>query len=114
MITSIGTVASSKSADDYVLIGDKLKPKDGQYILKITEELWETAYFDQVKLITVDHPASNQISKSAITELQVGGRRQWAKPLGKKSSKSMSSSRNVILACRSACKVGIRHEWIQP
>ena len=61
MITPIGTVASSKSADDYVLIGDKLKPKDGQYILKITEELWETAYFDQVKLITVDHPASNQI-----------------------------------------------------
>ncbi len=61
MITPIGTVASSKSADDYVLIGNKLKPKNDQYILKITEELWETAYFDQVKLIAVDHPANNEI-----------------------------------------------------
>ena len=61
MITPIGTVASSKSADDYVLIGDRLKEKDGHYILKITEELWETAYFDQVKLITVDHPDGTQV-----------------------------------------------------
>ena len=37
--------------------GDQLKPADGQYRLQITEELWEAAYFDQVELIAVDHPA---------------------------------------------------------
>src|SRR5690606_15101754 len=29
----------------------------GEYRLQITEELWEAAYFDHVKLIAVDHPA---------------------------------------------------------
>ncbi|MEX2140725.1 MAG: FG-GAP-like repeat-containing protein [Pirellulales bacterium] len=36
--------------------GDKLVAKDGEYVLQLTEELWEAAYFDQVKLIAVDHP----------------------------------------------------------
>lgn len=37
--------------------GDRLVPRDGRYVLQITEELWEAAYFDEVKLIVVDHPA---------------------------------------------------------
>ena len=61
MITSIGTVASSDSSRDYVLIGHKMKPENGTYSLQITEELWETTYFDQVQLIAVDHPTGTQI-----------------------------------------------------
>ena len=38
-----------------------MKPKAGVYSLQITEELWETAYFDMVKLLAVDHPAGTQI-----------------------------------------------------
>ncbi|MFM8579853.1 MAG: hypothetical protein ACKOCN_13780, partial [Planctomycetaceae bacterium] len=30
---------------------------DGRYELEITEELWEAAYFDHVRLVAVDHPA---------------------------------------------------------
>lgn len=41
--------------------GDRLKPKDGKYILQITEELREAAYFDQVELYAVDHPAEVDI-----------------------------------------------------
>lgn len=41
--------------------GDKLKPKDGEYQLKITEELWEAGYFDQIKLFAIDHPAEADI-----------------------------------------------------
>ncbi len=37
--------------------GEMLKPKDGVYSLRITEELWETVYFDHASLIAVDHPA---------------------------------------------------------
>jgi hypothetical protein len=41
--------------------GDKLRPKDGQYPLRITAELWEIEYFDQIKLFAVDHPADIEI-----------------------------------------------------
>ncbi len=41
--------------------GDKLKAKDGKYLLNITEELWEAGYFDQVKLFAIDHPAGTDI-----------------------------------------------------
>ena len=41
--------------------GDRLKAKDGEYILKLTEELWEIGYFDSVKLLAVDHPADVDI-----------------------------------------------------
>src|SRR5207245_2909303 len=30
----------------------------GRYVLQLTEELWETAYLDQAKLLVVDHPDS--------------------------------------------------------
>ena len=41
--------------------GSKLKPKKGEYLLNITEELWEAGYFDQVKLFSIDHPAGTDI-----------------------------------------------------
>jgi len=34
------------------------RPRDGEYILKLTEELWETIYVDDVDLVAVDHPDS--------------------------------------------------------
>jgi len=47
---------------EYLLIpGDRLMERDGEYHLQMTEELWEAAYFDQVQLIAVDHPADVQI-----------------------------------------------------
>lgn len=41
--------------------GEKLKPKDGHYPLRVTAELWEVEYFDQIKLFAVDHPAGTDI-----------------------------------------------------
>lgn len=42
---------------EYIKIpGTALKPRDGKYVLQVTEELWETAYFDQISLIAVDFP----------------------------------------------------------
>ncbi|HEY5326650.1 MAG TPA: CRTAC1 family protein, partial [Mucilaginibacter sp.] len=49
----------SDASKEYLLIpGEKLKPKDGRYNIKITEELWEAVYFDKVGLVAVDHPDS--------------------------------------------------------
>lgn len=41
--------------------GDRLKAKDGSYPLRVTAELWEVEYFDEIKLFAVDHPAGTQI-----------------------------------------------------
>ena len=38
--------------------GDALRVRDGSYELRITDELWETFYVDEVELIAVDHPDS--------------------------------------------------------
>jgi hypothetical protein len=33
-----------------------LRPRDGRYIIQVTEELWETIYLDEAQLVVVDHP----------------------------------------------------------
>ena len=44
---------------EYIKIpGEMLKPKDGQYSMQVTEELWETVYFDKIELMVLDHPDS--------------------------------------------------------
>jgi tetratricopeptide (TPR) repeat protein len=54
--------AFADPSEDYFKIpGDMLKKKNGIYSIQLTCELWETAYFDQVKLYVVDHPDSADI-----------------------------------------------------
>lgn len=44
--------------DEYVSIaGESLKPLNGRYEIRLTEELREVSYIDQVRLIALDHPA---------------------------------------------------------
>ncbi len=48
--------------NEYVQIqGDQLVERDSYYDVKLTEELRETAYIDQIKLLVVDHPPDIQI-----------------------------------------------------
>jgi hypothetical protein len=60
----IDSVGSSKIAatEEWYKIGrDQLTPHDGYYDLRITGELWETYYYDYLKLMVVDHPAGTEI-----------------------------------------------------
>ncbi|MEO7143482.1 MAG: FG-GAP-like repeat-containing protein, partial [Bryobacteraceae bacterium] len=41
--------------------GAALTPVDGKYEVRITEELSEVSYLDQVRLIALDHPATSEI-----------------------------------------------------
>ncbi len=51
--------APSHASREYMRIpGRALASKNGRYVLQLTEELWETAYLDQAKLVAVDHPDS--------------------------------------------------------
>src|SRR5439155_15168335 len=48
--------APPHASREYMRIpGSALEPRDGRYVLQLTEELWETGYLDQVKLLAVDH-----------------------------------------------------------
>ncbi|MDX1671662.1 MAG: FG-GAP-like repeat-containing protein [Balneolaceae bacterium] len=47
---------------DWVKVGaEQLVPRDGYYDLRITAELWETHFFDHVRLMAVDHPTGSEI-----------------------------------------------------
>ncbi len=52
-----GELAPSRPWEYLLVNGDQLKAADGRYELRVTEELWEAAYFDQIQLLAVDHPA---------------------------------------------------------
>ena len=48
---------------DWVKVrGDQLQARDGYYNLRITADLWETHFFDEVKLMTVDHPVGLEVN----------------------------------------------------
>ncbi|HEV2354214.1 MAG TPA: hypothetical protein VGR89_08225, partial [Puia sp.] len=47
------------ASKEYLLIpGDKLRPRNGLYTVKITEELWEAVFIDKAGLVALDHPDS--------------------------------------------------------
>ncbi len=48
--------------DEYVSIpGEMLTERDGAYEIRMTEELREVSYIDQIKLLALDHPAGSEI-----------------------------------------------------
>lgn len=56
------TYAPASPAEDYIKVPQGLlKPNAGRYDLRITGELWETPYFDEVKLLAIDHPDSIEV-----------------------------------------------------
>ena len=56
-----GVVAKDRPWEYLKVDGDLVRPRDGVYDLRITEELWEIAYVDHVALMAVDHPADVDI-----------------------------------------------------
>lgn len=56
-----GELVPSRPWEYLKIPGEALQAKDGTYALQITEELWEIAYFDQIELIAIDHPADVDI-----------------------------------------------------
>jgi hypothetical protein len=51
--------APAGASQEYLRIpASALQPRNGKYTLQLTEELWETAFADQIGLLAVDHPDS--------------------------------------------------------
>jgi len=55
--------ASPHASQEYLRLpgGGLLRARDGRYQLRLTEELWETGYLDEARLLAVDHPESVQV-----------------------------------------------------
>jgi tetratricopeptide (TPR) repeat protein len=60
-INTLGTARVEATEEWYKIGGNELAPRDGYYDLRITAELWETYYYDQLALMTVDHPPGTDI-----------------------------------------------------
>jgi tetratricopeptide (TPR) repeat protein len=56
------SVWNQPDPDEYVRIsGDQLKPRDGRYELRITNELEEALFVDRLQLVAVDHRADRDV-----------------------------------------------------
>jgi hypothetical protein len=54
--------APAGASQEYLRIpGDALRPRHGRYVIQLTEELWETAYVDELRLVAFDHPDSVEL-----------------------------------------------------
>jgi hypothetical protein len=60
-INAQDTAGSSQTEDWVKIRGDQLTSRDGKYDIRITADLWETHFFDQVMLMAVDHPEGTEI-----------------------------------------------------
>jgi tetratricopeptide (TPR) repeat protein len=60
-INTLGTARVEATEEWYKIRGDQLQPREGYYDLRITAELWESYYYDQLALMVVDHPVGTDI-----------------------------------------------------
>src|SRR5207245_8003061 len=51
----------SPHPEEYVRLPESLGDQDGDYVFQLTDELRELDYFDQLRLVAVDHPATEEV-----------------------------------------------------
>lgn len=52
--------------EELVRLGDVPKARDGSYVFQVTDEMREADYVDQLRLLAVDHPASEEVYANEI------------------------------------------------
>jgi len=57
------TVFAEADPREHVWLGDEhlFQPRDGRYLVQITEELREVLYLDEARLVVVDHPPDTEV-----------------------------------------------------
>lgn len=59
--TTRGEVLRDRRWENLLLPGELVQPRDGVIELRVTEELWELAYFDHIQLTAIDHPDNTRV-----------------------------------------------------
>jgi hypothetical protein len=52
--------------EEFVRLPRELRAQNGQYVFQLTDELREVDFFDQLRLLAVDHPAAQEIYSNEI------------------------------------------------
>jgi tetratricopeptide (TPR) repeat protein len=52
--------------EELVRLGSKLRLQEGNYVFQVTNEMREVDYFDQLRLLAVDHPADEEVYADEI------------------------------------------------
>jgi tetratricopeptide (TPR) repeat protein len=52
--------------EELIRLGSSLRARDGRFVFQFTDELREVDYFDQVRLLAVDHPEAEEIYANEI------------------------------------------------
>lgn len=60
-----GSLAQA-NPQEFVRLPHAFAPQNGRYLVRFTDEMREVDYFDQVKLLAVDHPAEEKIYANEI------------------------------------------------
>jgi hypothetical protein len=60
-INALGAARVEATEEWYKIGGDQVVAKDGFYDLRITGELWETYYYDSLRMMAVDHPVGTEV-----------------------------------------------------
>ncbi len=82
-----GKLAQAREWEYLKIDGNRLREHKGEYRLMLTEELWEAAYFDQVRLLAVDHPAdveffsNEKVGPASVAEFHLHPVRRRHTPL---------------------------------
>jgi hypothetical protein len=77
-----GVLSPSRAWEYLHIDGARLKPRDGEYVMQLTEELWEATYLDEVQLLAVDHPddvsvfSNEKVGPAEIAEFKIHTVRQ--------------------------------------
>jgi hypothetical protein len=59
--TARGQLMPDRRWENLLLPARLMQPRDDGYEIRVTEELWEVAYFDQIQLTAVDHPEDTRL-----------------------------------------------------
>jgi tetratricopeptide (TPR) repeat protein len=60
-INTLGSMKIAATGEWYKIRRDQLVPHNGYYDIRVTAELWEVYYYDQISLMTVDHPVGTEV-----------------------------------------------------
>ena len=83
--------APARPSQEYLRIpGEALRERDGRYEMRVTGELWEVFYIDEVDLVVVDHPDS--------VDVFVDERFVWPEPDAPLSLHQVSEKRRPLSA----------------
>lgn len=98
-----GTVLPDRPWEYLRIDPDRLLPRDGNYELRVTSELWEADYFDRIELLAVDHPgdievySNEKVGPPDIAEFRLHTVRNARRPVAARDSRGRDVLQDILV-----------------